>query len=87
MNFFGRNFTQYETKCPVMDRWIPVQVGLPADPENVMTLVRKEHYDGTHHFMLELQKFFPSDGWKGSEGVIAWKECDPQMLSMMKEKQ
>jgi len=92
MNFFGRhtNIPEFSNSCRYECRrcelWTRVEDGLPADSEKVMTLVRKERYDGTIYFTLELQKFIPSDGWKSSEGVIAWKECDPQILAIMKEK-
>lgn len=86
MNFFGRNCYQWETKEPIRNQWIRVENGLPDGDRDVQTLIYKEHYDGTVRYVVEMQKFKPSNGWMNSNGVVAWKELDYEMLELMKEK-
>lgn len=91
MNFFGRHtcIPDFNNQCRYreeVERWVRVENGLPDGDRDVLTLIHKDKYDGTGRYVVEMQKFKPSNGWMNSNGVVAWKELDYEMLAMMKEK-
>ncbi len=92
MGFFGRSsfipeFSETPSLQQKMERWIRVENGLPDSDRLVQTVIKKKSFDKIEKSFLELQNFCPRNGWLGSSGVIAWKECDSELLSMIKEKQ
>lgn len=91
MNFFGRytNIPDFSESCRLNEKiepWIRVEKSLPNGDRDVLTLIHKDKFDGTGRYVVEMQKFKPSNGWMNTSGVVAWKELDYEMLAMMKEK-
>lgn len=88
MNFFGgkdRKMGCGYMTCGEEPGWNRTKHDLPADGRKVYTLVFKDRYGGSY-YTIELQKFDPEKGWENDGKVVAWKDCEPELLMLMAEK-